>query len=97
MPDVLGWVSPAAWLARGRSSLALALRACADTLLALADAVDDAADGAPSREREIADAGDAASPREGTRERIAEALQRARSRFDSVSAPTAEPPPRPRR
>jgi hypothetical protein len=31
MPDVLDWLSPAAWLTHGRSSLALALRACAPT------------------------------------------------------------------
>jgi hypothetical protein len=97
MPDVLDWLSPAAWLTHGRSSLALALRACADTLHALADAVDDAPLGSPARERATAaTSDDAALPREGTRERIAEALQLARSRLDSVSAPTAEATPRPR-
>jgi len=97
MPDVLDWLSPAVWLTHGRSSLALALRACADTLHALADAVDGAPLGPPARERAPADTSDDAPlPREGTRERIAEALQRARSHLDSASAPTAGATPRPR-
>jgi hypothetical protein len=97
MPDLLDWLSPAAWLEYGRSSLALALRTCADTLHALADAVDDAPLRSSARERAMADTGDdAALPREGTRERIAEALQRARSHLDSASAPTVEATPRPR-
>jgi len=97
MFNVLDWFSPAAWLAHGRSSLAFALRAYADTLHALADAVDDAPLGSPARERATPDTGDDAPlPREGTRERIAEALQRARSHLDSASAPTAGATPRPR-
>ena len=97
MFDVLDWFSPAAWLAHGRSSLAFALRAYADTLHALADAVDDEPLGSSVRERAAADtSGDAASPREGTRERIAEALQRARSHLDSVSAPNADATSQPR-
>src|SRR5262245_6533610 len=98
MPDVLDWLSPVAWLTQGRSLLALALRAYADAMHALADAVDDAPLSSPARERATADTSDdAALPREGTRQRIAEALQRARSHMDSASAPAPEATPRARR
>ncbi|MEW6272710.1 MAG: hypothetical protein AB1689_25825 [Thermodesulfobacteriota bacterium] len=89
MYAMLDWLLPAALLVRGRSSLADALRAVAATLEGVADAIDPRASVAGRSMREAASAGDAPPPGAGTRERIAEALQRARSRYDAVSDPTS--------
>jgi len=64
--------------------VAAALRTTAAALEGVADVLDpDAASRDGARVRN--EAGDAHAPRAGTRERIAETLQRARSRYDAVT------------
>jgi hypothetical protein len=80
----LEWVFPETLLARGRAALVDALRSAADALHAFANAVDDVA-GLPPNGGCAADADDAPPlPGADTRERIGEALQRARSHYDAI-------------
>jgi hypothetical protein len=88
----LDWTSPEALLARGRTAVVEGLRCAAGALHALADAVDveapvDGPGGADPK-------GEPSRPGVGTRERIGEALQRARNRYDAVAERRV---PRPRR
>lgn len=82
---MLRWLdgtSPEALLARGRSAVVDVLRWAAGALDDLADVVDV---GAPVDRRSVADReGEPPLPGVGTRERIGEALQRARRRYDAV-------------
>jgi len=94
MTGLLELVSPARLLARGAALAAGALRAGAGALHVLADALDGASTPADASAPPVADA---PLPGAGTRERIGEALQRARTRYDEVGARSpraARPRPR---
>lgn len=84
MQALLEWLSPTALVARGRTAVAEALRAVAAALGEVA-AVIDPPGGAAVPDAPPPGADEALPPFAGTRERIAEALQRARSRYDAVS------------
>jgi hypothetical protein len=81
-----GWLdltSAEALLVRGRTAVVGVLRSAAGALHALADAVDVA--GEPVDRRGLGGTDDEPpSPGIATRQRIGEALQRARSRYDAV-------------
>lgn len=96
MPGWIDWVSPQTVLACGRGMVVDVLRSAAGALHALADAVDVPVAPAPTPDDD-AEVGDGPPPGTGTRERIGEALQRARSRYDAVSERPAPPTARPER
>jgi hypothetical protein len=80
----LDWASPEMLLSRGRVAVVDALRCAAGALHGLADAVD--VGGAPADRSGVDDSkGEPPLSGVGTRERIGEALQRARSRYDQVA------------
>ncbi len=84
MHALLEWLSPAALLARGRTVVAEALRAVAAGLGEIAAMIDPPGSAVVTHAPPPG-ADEALPPGAGTRERIAEALQRARSRYDAVS------------
>ena len=83
------------WLGSGwRSLVATALRGAAAMLTDLADWVDGGARPVPVPLRVVSRNGDGAYPLEGTRQRIADALGRARNRYEAVTSPSPTPRPR---
>jgi hypothetical protein len=90
---MLDLLSPVGLLALGRWSLAAVARRIAASLQGVADALD----GGPAREREQARASDADEATAGTRQRIGEVLERARTQYDAMSTPTGSRPPATRR